>query len=196
MRSLITVLAGGLAALALAGCVSVTEAPAGPFKAAGGPEMTLGRSWSDISALMFDRGKKVRVLSIDGPLLNRLYVAGGLVAGDNLVRSYVKERPTPLVRAGMSASERLEFVTDSVAAMGYLRVDLSQPRPARMGEAAAVRFDLDAATPEGLAIKGTGVVAAAGGKLYLVLYLAPAEHYFQASLPEVEAIIASTRISG
>lgn len=196
MRTVIRPLAAVLVALSLAGCATVTAAPAGRFQAGNGQEMTLGRMWSDISPIMFNRGKKVRVLSIDGPLLNALYVGSGLVPGDNIVRSYVKERPTPLVRAGMSASERLEFVSDSVAAMGYQRVELTHPRAATLGGAPGVRFDLDAATSEGLEIKGTGVVAEVSGKLYLIVYLAPAEHYFQASLPEVEAILASARVTG
>ncbi|WP_340646415.1 hypothetical protein [Phenylobacterium sp.] len=189
-------LAAALVALVVTGCASVTAAPAGPFKAGGGQEVTLGRMWSDISPIMVSRGKKVRVLSIDGPVLNALYVGSGLVPGDNLIRSYVKEHPTPLVRAGMSTSERLEFMSDSIAAMGYQRVDLNHLRAAKLGAAPGVRFDLDAATSEGLEIKGTGVVAEVSGKLYLMLYLAPAEHYFQASLPEVESILASARISG
>lgn len=196
MPSLIRAGALALAALILASCATVTPAPAGRFATGEGQEVTLGRMWSDISPIMLDRGKKVRVLSIDGPLLNRLYLGSGLLPGDNLVRSYVKERPTPLVRAGMSASERLEFVSDSVAAMGYQRVELSHPRAARLGEAPGVRFDVAASTSEGLEIKGTGVIADAAGKLYVIVYLAPAEHYFQASLPEVEAILASARVTG
>ncbi|MFZ3005941.1 MAG: hypothetical protein WA047_07170 [Phenylobacterium sp.] len=196
MRTVFRPLAAALVALSLAGCATVTAAPAGRFQAGVGQEVTLGRMWSDITPIMFNRGKKVRVLSIDGPLLNALYVGSGLVPGDNIVQSYVKERPTPLVRAGMSASERLEFVSDSVAAMSYQRVSLSRPRSAKLGDAPGVRFDLDAATSEGLEIKGTGVVAEVSGKLYLILYLAPAEHYFQTSLPEVEAILASARVTG
>lgn len=196
MRLTTRPLAAALVALALAGCATVTAAPAGRFQAGGGQEMTLGRMWSDISPIMLNRGKKVRVLSIDGPLLNALYVGSGLVPGDNVVRSYVKERPTPLVRSGMSTSERLEFISDSVAAMGYQRVALTHPRAGTLGGAPGVRFDLGSATGDGLEIKGTGVMAEVAGKLYLILYLAPAEHYFQASLPEVEAILASARVTG
>ncbi|MDO8322524.1 MAG: hypothetical protein Q7T23_06225 [Phenylobacterium sp.] len=196
MRFVTRPLAAALVALALAGCATVTAAPAGLFQAGDRQEVTLGRMWSDITPIMLNRGKKVRVLSIDGPLLNALYVGSGLVPGDNIVRSYVKERPTPLMRAGMSASERLEFVSDSVAAMGYQRVELVRPRAALLGGAPGARFDLNASTSEGLEIKGTGIVAEVSGKLYLTVYLAPAEHYFQASLPEVESILASARITG
>lgn len=184
------------AALALAACASITPVPPGPYRVGSGQEVTVGRTWSDVSALWSARPKKVRLLSVDGPLLNRLYVSDGLAPGDSLVRAQAKELPTPVVRADMSASERIEFVADSVAALEYQRVETANPRPARFGQAPAVRFDLSARTSEGLDIQGAALVAEHGGKLYVILYLAPAEHYFAAGASEVEAIMASARPLG
>lgn len=185
-----------LSVLLLAGCASIVLAPAGPLAVGKDQQVTLGRNWSDISAVVYPRVKKVKLLTIDGPLLNRLYITEGLMVGDKVVGSVSKERPTPVVRSGMSATERMEFVADSVAAMDYQRVQTARPRPAKIGEAAGVRFDLTAQTKEGLDIQGTSVVVEHGGKLYLILYLAPAEHYFDATLPEVEQVMASARIAG
>jgi len=193
MRLLTTVLIA-CAATALAGCAAVTPAPAGPFKV-GQAQVTLGRTWSNVSGVLPGRTPKVRVLSIDGPLLNRVYITDGLSPGQPLIKAVAKEKPTPVIRAGMSSAERIEFVTDSIAALNYQRVEASNPRPAQIGAQSAVRFDIDARTPEGLDIKGTALTAEAGGKTYVVLYLAPAEHYFQATLPEVEQLIASLRLS-
>lgn len=183
-----------LAALSLAACATITPAPAGPLKVGSGANVTLGRQWSDISLVMPGRHKKVRVLSIDGPLLNRLYLTDGLAPGDYLIKPLAKERPMPLVRADMSATERMEFVTDSISAMDYQRVALAKPRPAKLGAASGVRFDVSAQTAEGLEIKGVATVAEIGGKIYVILYLAPAEHYFAATLPEAEAVMASARV--
>lgn len=180
--------------LALAGCETVVLAPAGPLAVGQDQQVTLGRNWSDVSAVTYPRVKKVKLLTIDGPLLNRLYLTEGLAVGDKIVGSVSKERPTPVVRSGMSATERMEFVADSVAAMDYQRVQTAKPRPAKIGEASGVRFDLTAQTKDGLDIQGTSVVVEQGGKLYVILYLAPAEHYFQAGLAEVEAIMASARL--
>jgi len=178
-------------ALALAGCVTITSAPAGPYALKSDYSVTLGRQWSDMSAVNLPRPKKVRLLSIDGVFLNRLYLTEGMVPGEFMVRSMAKERPTPPVRAGMSASERIEFVTQSGAAMDYQRVEAVKPRPAKFGAADAVRFDLKAQTSEGLDVSGTALVADVGGRMYVILYLAPSEHYYQAYLPEVERIMAS-----
>jgi len=185
-----------LSVLALAGCETVVLAPAGPLAVGKDQQVTLGRNWSDVSAVTYPRVKKVKLLTIDGPLLNRLYLTEGLAVGDRIVGSVSKERPTPVVRSGMSATERMEFVADSVAAMDYQRVQTAKPRPAKIGEASGVRFDLTAQTKDGLDIQGTSVVVEQGGKLFVILYLAPAEHYFQAGLAEVEQVMASARIVG
>lgn len=190
LRTLIVAL---VATSLLAGCAGITKAPAGPAKV-GSTQVTLGRDWSDVSALMVGRSKKVRLLSLDGPLLNRLYVSDGLTPGDYLVKPVAKERPTPVVRADMSVSERIEFVVDSVSAMGFQRVEAGKPRPAPVGGHPGVRFDLTAKTSEGLDLAGSALAAEAGGKTYVVIYLAAAEHYYAANLSEVESIMASAQL--
>lgn len=180
------------ALLGLAACQSIPAVPPGPMKL-GATEAELSREWSDVSVLLPGANKKVKVLSIDGPLLNRLYVTDGLAVGESLVKTATKEQPTPKLRAGMNSSERMEFVADSIAAMGYQRVETSRPRPAKFGAQTGVRFDLIARTEEGLDVKGTALAAEAGGKSYFVIYIAPGEHYFQANLPDAEAVMASAR---
>ncbi|PTT11621.1 hypothetical protein, partial [Caulobacter sp. HMWF025] len=146
-----------------------------------------------ISAIMFARPAKVRLLSMDGPLLNRLYVTDGLAPGEFMVKPMAKERPTPTYRAGMSPAEQMEFVSDSMGALEYQRVETDNPRPAKFGTADALRFDLKAKTKEGLDISATALVAEHKERLYVVLYIAPTEHYFAAELPEVETVIGSVK---
>jgi len=136
------------------------------------------------------------VLSIDGPLLSRLYLTEGLAPGDALVQSTVKERPTPTYRADVSPTEVMEFVADSVSALGYAKVETSNPRPARFAGADAVRFDIACRTKDGLDVSGAALTAQRQGKLYLVLFLAPSEHYYGDVLAEVEAIMNSASFAG
>lgn len=180
-----------LVAGALSACVGITAAPAGPY-AAGASTVTLGRTWSDMSAVMRDKPERVRVLSIDGPTLNRLYLTEGLQPGDPLVRAADREHPTPAWRADMSSSELVEFVSESVASLGYLRPTTANIRGQTVGGAEGIRFDLTAASSDGLDASGTAWVGEQDGKLFVMLYLAPTEHYYAANLPEVERIIAST----
>ena len=180
--------------LPLAACATVTSAPAGPFKVgATGYQVTLGEEWSDISQVMNGRPKSVRLLSLDGPALNRLYLSDGLAPGDFLVKPIAKDKPTPTYQKGMSPTELMEFVADSVSALDYQRVETSGVRPTQLAGAEGLRFDIKAKTREGLEVSGTAALAETGGKLYVILYLAPQEHYFQATLPEVEGVMKSAR---
>lgn len=188
------ILACAAVLMALAACTTVTLAPAGPY-VVGSQSVTLGRSWSDISIIMWGRPKHVRLLSIDGPLLNRLYIADGLTSGQFLVKPMKKERPTPTWKTGMSPSEQVEFVADSVSALDYQRVETAELRPVKVGGVDGMRFDISAKTAEGLDISGIAQVAESGGRLYLILYLAPSEHYFGAQRAEVESVMTSARLA-
>lgn len=187
-------LAAAASFLALSACASFTLAPAGPF-AAGGSQVTLGRSWTDLNGPIWGLPKGVRLLTIDGPLLNRLYIADGLKAGEVLVRATSKERPTPAWRAGLSPNEQVEFVADSISAMDYQRVETSGLRPAKVAGADGMRFDITAKTPAGLEISGLAQIVETGDRLYLILYLAPSEHYFAATRAEAESIMDSARMT-
>ena len=184
------------ASLVVSACVTVADAPSGQYKVGDAYQVTLGQHWSDVSGLMARETPHVRVLTIDGPLLDRLYLTDGLAVGDYLLKPAAKERPTPTFHAGMSPTERVEFIADSVSALDYKKIETSNLRPAKLNDTDAVRFDLTGATKEGLDISGTAVVAEKGGRLLVVLYLAPTEHYFAANLGEIEAIIKSARGAG
>ena len=146
-----------------------------------------------VSNIMVGRPANMHLLSIDGPLLNRLYLTEGLAPGDFLVKPVAKERPTPTYRGGMSAHERVEFITDSVAALDYQRVDTTNLRPAIFNGVNGLRFDITAKTKDGLDMDGAAEVVEVAGKLYVMLYLAPHEHFFAATLPEVETVFASAK---
>ncbi len=178
----------------LSGCISISAAPAGPY-ASGSHAVTLGRTWGDASAFA-GAPKAVKMLTIDGWQLNRLYVIDGLKSGDYIVRPASKEKPTPTFRTGMTPIEQVELVAESVAAMGYQRVETDGIRPVRVGDADGLRADISAKSPEGLNISGVTQIVEIQGRLYVILYLAPAEHYFEATRAEVEAIMASARVTG
>lgn len=179
----------------VAACATTGAVPAGPY-AVGSQRVTLGRPWSDISAATPGLPGNLRLLSIDGPRLNRLYITDGLRAGEGLVRVRERARRVPAWRPGMTAAEQVEFIVDSVAAMDYRRVEVTDLCPARMGDADALRIGIAARTEEGLEIAGLAQLAEVGGRLYVILYLAPAEHYFAAGRTEAEAVMASARPAG
>lgn len=193
MRTSVKIFAAAGLALALSACSTITPAPAGPYKVAADYTVDLSRQWSDMSRMAAIGQKKLRLLSIDGPLLDRLYLLDGLSPGEYMVKPAAKDKPTPTYRSGMSPTELVEFVADSTSALDYQRVQASNLRPVSVSGSDGVRFDLTAQTPEGLDIAGTAMVVERAGKLYVNLYLAPKEHYYGAYLPEVEKVFGSAR---
>jgi hypothetical protein len=183
-------LLAGAAGLALAGCAT-SGVVTGAYKVGPAYEVTLGDKWADISTWLGDRGPGVRLLTIDGPWLNRLYITEGLKPGQSMIRAPSRDRPNPTYRDNMSSRELVEFVVENVAVLGYQAPDSTNLRPAKFGVADGVRFEIATQTPRGLLIDGTALVAQRYGRLYVMLFLAPREHYFAVTLPEVEKIFAS-----
>lgn len=190
MKRALRYAAFAVALAALAGCVSITKAPAGPMALGEGRPLTLDRDWSDISALVA-RTPSVRVLTLDGLALNRLYIASGLKPGEGLFKAISKEKPQPSYRKDMSGTELIEFITDTVTAHGYQRVETTALKPARLWGADGVRVEFEAKTEGGLEISGVAEVAQVGDRLGVILFLAPTEHYFGATVANVEAVFRS-----
>jgi hypothetical protein len=179
-------------AAALASCATAAI-DAGPYKA-GPTTITLSRQWSDITSLIPQLERGVRVLSIDGPYLNRLYIASDIREGRSLLRPRDRDTPRPTYRADMSDSELVEFVVDCLS-QEYHDPEVGALRPQNLGTATGVRFDITTRTDEGLNMSGTALVARRGDRLHLLLFLAPTEHYYAALLPDVERIFSSAALA-
>lgn len=169
----------------MAACVSIAEV-SGPYKA-GNSTYTLDRSWNDVTPVTANP-KGVRLLTLDGPVLNSLYLSGGLKEGQHLARpNSRREKTTPAWRADMGIIEQVEFVRDSVDAYGYQRVETASPRRVNVSGQRGVRFDIAAATVSGLRIKGFGQVVVKDDLAYVAIYLSPEEHFY----PESQASAAA-----
>lgn len=181
----------------LAGCSSVTLAPKGTL-AAGSAQLTLSRDWSDISKLYGHRAPKVKILTLDGPGLNRLLVSEGLTEKDPLLvnpsRGDNKNAPAPRGKANMSFQEHIEFVSNSLSVIDLQQIATASPRPADIQGIRAVRFDITAKSPEGLDLKGVAQAVSKNGLNYYVVYIAPAEHYYDAALSDVQATMDSVSL--
>jgi hypothetical protein len=187
--------AAAVAALVtLSACVGIKPVPPGPY-AVGTHSVTVGRTWTDLGPLI-GSPKAVRMLTIDGPALNSLFVIDGLKTGESIIRTVSKEKPMPTYKTGLTPVEQAEFITDSLVSIGYLRVETDNIRPVKIGDKDGVRVDITGQTAAGLNISGVAQLAEVNGRLYVLLYMAPAEHYFAATQAEVESVMASARISG
>jgi hypothetical protein len=184
-----------LLAFAISACVTAPKKVTGTYPVGADYNVVLGRSWADISTTMTPHVAGVHLLSVDGPMLNRLYITEGLAPGAYIVKPLKKDAPTPTYRAGLSPSEMVEFVTDTVAALDYQHPEATGLRPSKFGATSGVRFDLTAQTKQGLNVSGTAQIAESGGKAYVMLYLAPSEHYYAATLADVEATFSSATLN-
>lgn len=184
----------GAAGAALSGCATSSLVPQGSYTANGAFRVTLQRPWSDLTNYMMPRPPGVRLLSIDGPMLNRLYLAT-IDPGGSLVRPRDRDTPRPTYRADMGDTEIVEFIVDCVA-VEFQSPESSALRPQSFGALPGVRFDLSSRTEAGLDIAGTALAArGANDKLNAMLYLAPCEHYYAQLLPDVEAAFASAALA-
>ena len=149
------------AGLTLSACVSITEVH-GPYKT-GDATWQLDRSWNDVSQVTMQT-KGIHLLTLDGPVLNSLYLSQGLKVGEYLVQpERRREKTTPAWRAEMGVLEQVEFVSESVEALGYTRVETAQPRPVQVAGQRGVRFNLNGLTEAGLEVRGYGQVVEKGG---------------------------------
>lgn len=182
----------GLASSAvLAGCASVKLIEPGDYRAGNAFAVSLHRPWSDISATLTPRPAGVQLLTIDGPALNQLYLAV-IQPGGSFIRPVDNDTPRPLYRTDMGDTELVEFVIDSLA-VNYQEPRSTELRPQTLAGVPGVRFDIAARTQGGLNMSGTALVARAGDRLHMLLFLAPSEHYYGAYQEQVDAIFASAR---
>jgi len=191
-RKLWLAVAALCAGMALSGCAGgITAVNPGPMAAGSAYTLSLGRQWSDISAIMPNRPANVRLLTIDGPLLNRLYVANDIVPGAGLMRPPNRQTSVPVYRADMTSRELVELITETVAGFEYLNVEPDALAPVVFAGRNGVAFTFTAQTKEGLQISGRAVAAARDDRLQAVIYHAPSEHYYARYQAEVDRIFDS-----
>ena len=186
MRNLFTVFA---LSLALAGCASTSVIPPGHVSLGHGYGLVAQGPWSDITSSERQFTKTVQVLTRDGPRLNQLILVRGLAAGKSPLRPYERGQPVPTFRADLTGREQVELVVETLSDLGYRKVEVAHLRPASFGAERAVRFDLTARTEEGLDISGIAQAARVKGDLYLIIFIAPNEHYFPTLKGEIEAMM-------
>lgn len=183
------------ALLGLTACVSAPElAPAGKFTQ-GAQTVTLDRDWS---AYPKDSRLKTRMLTVDGLLLNRLYVSDGLTPADPLfidpIRGDTATNPAPRGKADMSLSEQMEYVGTALTVLDYQKVETRNPKPVTVSGAKGVRFEFTAKTSDGLNMKGLAQAVSKNKQNFYIIYVAPAEHYYDAGLKNAVAAMDSEQL--
>lgn len=191
MRMLIGAALGAVLCAALAGCVAMTAAHPGAYRA-GAIGVDLQHAWTSIPPGL-NTLTNGTVLTRHGTSLERVDIMT-LSPGQSILK-VARNVDAPKYRAGMSETELVEFVTASLTRMGLTDIAPDNVRAFTLAGSPGVRLNVNGRYPSGLNLRGDVAMAEANGKLNIIMFVAPAAHYYEASASEIDHLIGSARVS-
>ena len=185
------------AALALAGCTTVTHVRPGERTVLNGSlSVQPSRDWSHVSTFSL-YGAHVVVWTMDGPELDKLCFVAGLESDASIHADRPGKAPEPRFRKNMTPTEVMElfeaaYSRPTTAPVIFRTGNL---RPAKFAGVDGFRFDFSFVDQDDeVERKGFAMGAIHKEKLYLVFYHGAKIHYFGKNLPEVEKILGSAKL--
>jgi hypothetical protein len=139
---------------------------------------------------------RYQIWTIDGIPLNRLFFIQSVRDGEHvfLERRATKRRPDgPVYRTGMRPDEIRDLLLDAFSEGGAIGVASGELRPARFGDRDGLRFEFQASTDTGLLYRGQALAAERGDTLAVVVWMAPAEFYYDRDVADVTRLLDSAR---
>lgn len=195
------------AAIAVSGCSTVGQGESGFSSYAMVParRVSVGdgslsvqppRPWNRHREEMFEDIRQVEDWTQNGPILDGMSFVTGLQNGKSLVRQRrTADQQVPPFRSNMTPPE-IAAMLESLFRVRGGAVDFKtlslQPRPF-LG-ANGFELDYEHLDTDELWRKGRVVGAVINGRLYFVLLDAARQHYYDATLPDFEAVVASARL--
>jgi len=178
--------------LALFGCAQFTLVEA--------KRQEIGNAYSVAAQRTWNRLKEgnVELWTADGPGLESLRFYAGLKDGERLFEPRAgsnDEETLPKYRSGMTVTEVMEFVVDSLTRSGASQVKGHELRPSAFGAADGFRFELSFASATGLHYEGTAIGAVVENRLHLIIYSGTELYYFPKYREDVERIFASIQLA-
>jgi len=157
--------------------------------------VTPPREWNKISASLFTDIRVVEDWTENGPYLDGISFVTGLKDGKALVYQRSRDdRQVPKFRSNMTPPE-ITAIIESLFRVRGGAVDFTTlaltPRPF-LG-VNGFQYDFEHLDSDEVRRKGRAVGAVIDGRLYLILFDAAKSHYYNALLPDFEAITSSAR---
>ena len=154
------------------------------------------RPWNRHRAQLFVDIRDVEDWTLNGPVLDGISFVSGLKSGAYLVRQRrTEDQQVPKFRDDMTPPEIAAMLESLYRVRGgavEFRTLSLQPRPF-LG-ANGFQWDYEHLDTDELWRRGRAVGAVINGRLYLILFDAARSHYYEAALPDFEAIVASARL--
>jgi hypothetical protein len=181
--------------LLLAGCMPAYHLvkPEAIAVGDGSMSVTPANAWNEAPGLAEQKWEDSWTLN--GPLLDSVAFVTGLPEGKALVKQRRKAdaQVTPF-RADMTPNDLVSMIESSYRVQGVavFNVEGVDPTPFLGGNGLKLRFSYS--PTDGIGRRGSCVMRVVGNKLYLIKYEAVRSHYYEASLPEFEKLVASAEL--
>lgn len=158
--------------------------------------VTAPRPWNRHRPIFFEDIRKVEDWTQNGPYLDGITFITGLKNGKSLIRQRRSaSQQVPVFRSNMTPLEVLAMIESLYRVKGGtvdFRTLSLQPRPF-LG-ANGFQLDYEHLDDDELWRRGRVVGVVINGQLYMVLFDAAKSHYYDAELPDFEALVASARL--
>ena len=154
------------------------------------------RPWNRHRAMLFEDIPAVEDWTLNGPLLDGITFITGLKSGHYMIRQRrTADQQVPKFRAEMTPPE-IAAMLESLYRVRGGAVDFRtlSLQPRQFLGANGFQLDYEHLDDDELWRKGRAVGAVINDQLYLILYDAARSHYYDAALPDFEAIVTSAQL--
>lgn len=155
------------------------------------------REWNRVSATWsIDDIRAVEDWTLNGSSLDSLSFVTGLKGGRYIIRQSKREaQQVPKFRSDMTAPEVTAMLESFYRVKaGTIDFKTTGLTPRQFMGYPGFQFDFDHLDTDEVWRRGRAVGAVIGGRLYLVLLDGARSHYFNAALPDFEAVANSARL--
>jgi len=156
------------------------------------------RPWNRHRPIFFEDIRQVEDWTLNGPLLDGMSFVTGLKNGKSLIRQRrTASQQVPVFRSNMTPPEIAAMIESLYRVRGgsvNFRTLSLQPRPF-LGTN-GFQLDYEHLDEDELWRRGRAVGTVVNGELYLILLDAAKSHYWDAALPDFEAVVASAQLRG
>ncbi len=152
--------------------------------------------WNRHRAILFEDIRQVEDWTLNGPLLDGMSFVTGLKSGKSLIRQRRKaSQQVPLFRADMTPPEIAAMIESLYRVRGGA-VDFKtlSLQPRAFAGTGGFQLDYEHLDDDELWRRGRAVGAVVDGHLYMIVLDAAKAHYYDAALPDFEAVAASAQI--
>jgi hypothetical protein len=161
----------------------------------GAMSVTAPREWNRADRSIFSDVRWVEDWTLNGPYLDGISFVAGLPDNQRLLREdYKADRQVPRFRQNMTAPEvaaMLESLYRVAGGASDFRTLALVPR--QFLDTPGFQLDYEHLDGDEVWRRGRAVGSVINGRLYLMMFDAARSHYYQAALPDFEAMVGTAR---